>query len=61
MIVHGELDPLVSFESAQAAAAAIPNSVFVGIPGLGHDLPSEVAVRLIEGISAFHSARVAHS
>lgn len=61
MIVHGELDPLVPFESAQAAAAAIPNSVFVGIPGLGHDLPSEVAVRLIEGISAFHSARVAHS
>ena len=61
MIVHGELDPLVPFESAKAAAAAIPSSVFVGIPGLGHDLPSEVAVRLIERISAFHSARVAHS
>ena len=61
MIVHGKLDPLVPFESAQAAAAAIPNSTFVAVPALGHDLPASVGVELIATISAFHSARAAHS
>ncbi|HEX2681364.1 MAG TPA: alpha/beta hydrolase [Candidatus Dormibacteraeota bacterium] len=55
MIVHGELDPLVPFASARAAAEAIANSTFVGIAGLGHDLPAGVALDLIERISEFHS------
>jgi pimeloyl-ACP methyl ester carboxylesterase len=54
MVVHGELDPLVSFASAQAAAAAIPGATFVGVPGLGHDLPAWIALDLIERVHDFH-------
>ena len=55
MVVHGELDPLVPFASAKAAAEAIPNASFIGVPGLGHDLPPGVALDLLERIADFHS------
>ena len=55
MIVHGELDPLVPFASARAAADAVPNATFIGVPGLGHDLPPPVALQLIERIADFHA------
>jgi pimeloyl-ACP methyl ester carboxylesterase len=57
MVVHGELDPLVSYSSAAAAAQAIPGAAFVGIPGLGHDLPPRIALQLIDRIIEFHSSR----
>ena len=57
MVVHGELDPLVPYASAAAAAQAIPGAVFVGIPGLGHDLPPRIALQLIGRIMEFHSSR----
>lgn len=57
MVVHGELDPLVPYASAEAAARAMPNAVFVGVPGLGHDLPAVVAAQLIDRITEFHSSR----
>jgi pimeloyl-ACP methyl ester carboxylesterase len=56
MVIHGELDPLVPFASARAAASAIPGAVFIGIPDLGHDLPAPVALQTIEHIAEFHSA-----
>lgn len=59
MIIHGELDPLVPFASARAAAEAIPNAIFIGIPNLGHDLPAPVALRLIDRIADFHLLNVA--
>jgi pimeloyl-ACP methyl ester carboxylesterase len=55
MVVHGELDPLVPFASARAAAAAIPGATFIGVSRLGHDLPASVALELIERIADFHS------
>lgn len=55
LVIHGELDPLVSFESAQAASAAMPDATFVGVPRLGHDLPPAVALELIDRIAAFHA------
>ena len=55
MIVHGELDPLVPFASARAAADAVPDATFIGVPGLGHDLPPPVALQLIERIADFHA------
>jgi hypothetical protein len=33
----------------------MPNSVFIGVPGLGHDLPSAVALDLIGTIADFHA------
>lgn len=58
MVVHGELDPLIPFASALAAAEAIPGATFLGIPGLGHDLPAPVALDLIERITDFHGLAV---
>jgi pimeloyl-ACP methyl ester carboxylesterase len=55
MVIHGELDPLVPFASARKAAEAIPKAVFVGVPGLGHDLPAALAVDLIARIGGFHA------
>ena len=55
MLVHGELDPLVPFSSAQAASQAIPNATFIPVPGLGHDLPPALSVELIERVAEFHS------
>jgi pimeloyl-ACP methyl ester carboxylesterase len=54
MLVHGELDPLIPFESARAAALAIPACKLVAVPGLGHDLPPNVALQLINRIAEFH-------
>jgi pimeloyl-ACP methyl ester carboxylesterase len=56
MVIHGELDPLVPFASAKAAADAIPDAVFVGISNLGHDLPAAVALDVIERVGDFHAA-----
>lgn len=56
MVIHGELDPLVAFASARAAAQAIPNAQFIGVPGLGHDLPPAVAIEVIERLVAFHAS-----
>jgi len=55
LVIHGEQDPLVSFESARTAANTIPNAHFIGVPGLGHDLPHRVAIELIPKLAAFHS------
>jgi len=57
LVIHGELDPLIAFSSARAAADMIPNATFVGLPGLGHDLPPAVALELIGRIADFHSRR----
>jgi pimeloyl-ACP methyl ester carboxylesterase len=59
MIVHGELDPLVPFASARAAADAVPDATFIGLPGLGHDLPELVALDLLEQIADFHGRSLA--
>lgn len=58
MLVHGDLDPLISFASAKAAAAAIPGAQFVAVAGLGHDLPPQIALDLIEKVGDFHATTV---
>lgn len=55
LLVHGENDPLVPFAAAQEAAQAIPGARFVGLPGLGHDLPAAVALQVLERIVEFHA------
>lgn len=39
LVIHGSADPLVSATGGRATAAAIPNSRYVEVPGMGHDLP----------------------
>lgn len=54
MFVHGRLDPLVPFASAEAAARAIRGARLIEMPGLGHDLPPAAAMELIEQMEDFH-------
>ncbi len=47
LVVHGEADALVPFESGKDTARRIPGSTFVPVPGMGHDLPPEVGQILL--------------
>jgi pimeloyl-ACP methyl ester carboxylesterase len=39
LVIHGLSDPLVAPTGGLAVARALKNSRFLGIPGMGHDLP----------------------
>ena len=54
MFVHGRLDPLVPFASAEAAARAIRGASLIEMPALGHDLPAAAAMDMIEQMEDFH-------
>jgi pimeloyl-ACP methyl ester carboxylesterase len=51
LVVHGEADPLLAVSGGRATAAAIPDSRLVTIPGVGHDLPREVWVQVIDAVA----------
>ena len=52
LVIHGEDDPLVGVSGGRATAAAVPGADLLVIPGMGHDLPSEVWPRMIDAIVA---------
>jgi hypothetical protein len=54
MFVHGRLDPLIPFASAEAAASEVPGATLIEMPSLGHDLPPSAAMELIEQMDGFH-------
>ncbi len=56
MLVHGDLDPLIPFASAEAASRVIPRCELVPMHRLGHDLPPRVALALIDRIVTFHQS-----
>ena len=39
LVIHGEADPLLPVAAGKEIAAAVRGSTFVGIPGMGHDIP----------------------
>lgn len=39
LVLHGEADPMVRPVAGRATADAVPGATYVGIPGMGHDLP----------------------
>lgn len=39
VVIHGLADPLIAASGGKALARALPNARFVGVPGMGHDLP----------------------
>lgn len=51
LIIHGDIDPLVPVEGGKETAAMIPNSKLLIIEGMGHNIPPQVAPRIIEAIS----------
>jgi pimeloyl-ACP methyl ester carboxylesterase len=50
VVIHGTDDPLVPFRGGVATARAIPDSEFVAIPGMGHDLPRAVWPKVVDAI-----------
>jgi len=52
LVIHGEADPLVQISGGEATAAAVPNSVFLTIPGMGHDLPEALYGQIADAIVA---------
>ena len=51
VVVHGLADPLVHVSGGKAVARAIPGARFVGVPGMGHDLPRGVWGQLADEIA----------
>ena len=39
LVVHGDVDPLVTLSGGEATAAAVPGARLVVLPGVGHDIP----------------------
>lgn len=52
-VIHGEDDPLIPVAAGRHVAACIPGARFIGIPGMGHNLPDALVPRLLECICAF--------
>ena len=48
LVLHGKDDPLVPFACGHDTARRIPGARFLGIQGMGHDLPPGVVERLLE-------------
>jgi len=51
LVLHGMDDPLVGVSGGRALARAIPGAVFIGFPGMGHDLPQALWPRFAEAIA----------
>ncbi|WP_407429761.1 alpha/beta fold hydrolase [Arcticibacter sp.] len=50
VVVHGESDPVVNVEAGRELARAIPNSKFISIAGMGHDLPETLTSQFANAI-----------
>lgn len=53
LVMHGKADPLVPFPCGQDTARRIPGAKFVGIEGMGHDLPPQAVERLLQALVPF--------
>jgi pimeloyl-ACP methyl ester carboxylesterase len=48
LVLHGKADPLLPYACGEDTARRIPGARFVGIEGMGHDLPPGVVERLLQ-------------
>ena len=51
VVVHGAEDPLVPLEAGRDVASNIPNAELVVIPGMGHEVPAVLALRVADAIA----------
>ncbi len=56
VVIHGLADPLVNPSGGRALARAIPGARFVGLPGMGHDLPRPLWSRIADEVAATAAA-----
>ncbi|WP_183093817.1 alpha/beta fold hydrolase [Nocardioides stalactiti] len=60
LVLHGDVDPLITLEGGEETAAAVPGSRLVVYPGMGHDLPRELWPALVGEITD-HACRAEKS
>lgn len=51
LVIHGEDDPLVPLPGGEDTAAHIPGAKLTTFPGMGHDLPLELAEPMADAIA----------
>ena len=51
VVIHGDIDPLVTLSGGQATAAAIPGAELLVMPGMGHDLPLGLWGSVVDAIA----------
>jgi pimeloyl-ACP methyl ester carboxylesterase len=52
VVMHGDLDPVVPLDNAEAYAAAVPGARLLVLPGLGHAVPMFARRQLVEELKA---------
>ena len=55
LVIHGDVDPLVTLSGGEATAEAIDGSELLILEGMGHDLPAYYWPQVIEAITALAS------
>jgi pimeloyl-ACP methyl ester carboxylesterase len=52
LVIHGADDPLVNVTGGEATATAVPGASLLVIPGMGHDLPTQLWSTIADAIVA---------
>jgi pimeloyl-ACP methyl ester carboxylesterase len=52
LVIHGEVDPLVTLSGGQRTAELIPGAELLVIEGMGHDLPPALWPQVIDAITS---------
>jgi pimeloyl-ACP methyl ester carboxylesterase len=60
LVIHGNKDTIIPLRLGQAVAAAIPNSKFVMIPGMGHSFFNRVLEEKIAQLVVEHIKNILH-
>jgi pimeloyl-ACP methyl ester carboxylesterase len=58
LVVHGEIDPLVTISGGERTAESLPGSEFLRLDGMGHDLPSYYWATVIHHVTAMAARSV---
>jgi len=51
LVIHGDKDPFMSVEGGKETAQLIPGAKLLIIEGMGHDMPKEAWLKIIDAIS----------
>ena len=51
LVIHGEEDPVLPLPNGEALAVGIPGARLMVLPGVGHELPSEVIPAIVGGVA----------
>ena len=58
LVIHGDIDPLVTYSGGEATAKAVPGAELLTIEGMGHTMPAVTWPQIVEAI-VNHTRKVA--